>query len=308
VYAYEDLTGSVWFYTADGHTSRYQDGKMSTDPSLISKELVLRAAKILIPGQSNSFWSIQNDRVQKWKGNQRERDLGVIPWRNNTIVTSACEDNDGNLIVGTLGEGVFWLGTDGNWRHISTEQGLSSAFVLSLCMDREENLWVGTDGEGLDRIKRKTFHTPAEHHSWAVQSISGDESGGLWTAFNAHGVSYWITNSVQDFGVSRHQSAWTVLADHQQRVWVGTMDEGLFQFQTNQFQAAPGAEILGQQIFALLEDHAGQLWVGAQNGLARWNGQDWKIYTTRDGLSENIVRALAEDAAGNLWVDRKSVV
>src|ERR1035441_10080663 len=87
-------------------------------PALISKELVLRAAKVLIPGQPDSFWSIQNGRVQKWRNNQRERDLGVYPWRINTIVTSACEDSDGNLIVGTLGEGVFWLGADANWRHI----------------------------------------------------------------------------------------------------------------------------------------------------------------------------------------------
>jgi ligand-binding sensor domain-containing protein/signal transduction histidine kinase len=303
VYAYEDSTGCVWFYTADGRTSRYQDGKMSTDPSLISTELVFRATKILVPGPSGSFWNMQNGRVQKWEGNQRERDLGVCPWGINTIVTSACEDSNGNLIVGTLGEGVFWLGADGNWQHISTEQGLSSAFVLSLCMDREGNLWVGTDGEGLDRIKRKIFNTPSEHRSWVVQSISGGESGGLWTAFNAHGVSYWITNSVQDFGVSRHQSAWTVLVDRQQRVWVGTRDEGLFQFQTNHFQPAPGAEILGQQIFVLFEDHQGWLWAGTTNGLARWNGEDWKIFTTPDGL---VVRAIAEDAEGSLWIGTES--
>ena len=303
VYAYEDLTGCVWFYTADGRTSRYQNGKMSTDPSLISTELAFRAAKILVPGPTGSFWRMQNGRVEKWKGNQKERDLGFYPWRINTIVASACEDGEGNLIVGTLGEGVFWLGTDGNWRHLSTEQGLSSAFVLSLCLDREGNLWVGTDGEGLDRIKRKTFSTPTEHHSWVVQSISGDGSGGLWLAFNAHGVSCWITNSMQDFGVSRHQSAWTVLVDHQQRVWVGTMDEGLFQFQTNHFLPAPGAEILGPHIFALFEDHQGWLWAGTQNGLARWNGEDWKIYTTPDGL---VVRAIAEDAEGDLWIGTES--
>jgi ligand-binding sensor domain-containing protein/signal transduction histidine kinase len=306
VYAYEDLTGCVWFYTADGRTSRFQDVKMNTDPSLISRELVLRAAKVLIPGQSGSNWRMQMGRVQKWRNNQRERDLGVYPWRVNTIVTSACEDSDGNLIVGTLGEGVFWLGADGNWRHISTEQGLSSAFVLSLCMDREGSLWVGTDGEGLDRIKRKTFSTSSEHHSWVVQSISGDEAGGLWTAFNAHGVTFWFTNSAQDFGVGQGSNAWTVLVDRKQQIWVGTRGEGLFQFQTNHFQAAPGAEILGQQIFALFEDRAGQLWVGTQNGLARWNGQDWKIYTTHDGLSENIVRAIAEDAEGNLWIGTES--
>jgi ligand-binding sensor domain-containing protein/signal transduction histidine kinase len=306
LYAFEDAKGTVWFYTADGRTSRYQDGRMSTDPSLISKELVLRAAKILIPGQSNSFWSIQNGRVQKWKGNQRERDLGVYPWRINTIVKSAGEDSTGNLIVGTGGEGVFWLGADGNWRRISTEQGLSSAFVLSLCMDREGNLWVGTDGEGLDRIERKTFSTPTEHQSWVVQSICGDKSGGLWTAFNAHGVTCWLTNSAQDFGVGRGSNAWTILVDRKQQIWVGTRGEGLFQFQTNHFQPAPGAEILGQHIFALFEDRAGQLWAGTQNGLARWNGQDWKIYTTHDGLSENIVRAIAEDAEGGFWIGTES--
>jgi ligand-binding sensor domain-containing protein/signal transduction histidine kinase len=306
LYAFEDSKGIIWFYTADGRTSGYQDGKMSTDPSLISTELVLRVAKILVPGPAGSFWSLQNGRVEKWRNNQRERDLGVYPWRINTIVTSACADSDGNLIVGTRGEGVFWLGADGNWRRISTEQGLSSAFVLSLCMDREGNLWVGTDGEGLDRIKRKTFSTPTEHHSWVVQSISGDEFGGLWTAFNAHGVTYWFTNSAQDFGVGRGSNAWTALVDRKQQIWVGTRGEGLFQFQTDHFQPIPGTEILGQQIFALLEDHAGQLWVGAQNGLARWNGTDWKIYTTRDGLAENIVRAIAEDAEGNLWIGTES--
>jgi ligand-binding sensor domain-containing protein/signal transduction histidine kinase len=302
LYAYEDLTGTVWFYTADGHASRYENGKMETDPSLVSVELVFRATRRLVPGQSGGFWFLQDGHVQKWTGNQMQRDLGACPWGADSTVTSACEDLEGNLIVGTLTNGVFWYAADGRCRHISKEQGLSSAFVLSLCLDREGNLWVGTDGGGLDRIKRKVFNTPAEHHSWVAQSVSGDAAGGLWTAFNAHGVSYWITNSVQDFGVSRHQSAWAVLVDHRQQVWVGTQDEGLFQFQTNHFQPAPGAEILGSQIFALFEDHTGQLWAGTRNGLARWNGQDWKIYTPGDGLSENIVRALAEDAEGNLWV------
>ena len=56
----------------------------------------------------------------------------------------------------------------------------------------------------------------------------------------------------------------------------------------------------------MFEDHTGQLWAGTENGLARWNGQDWKIFTTRDGLSENTVRAIAEDAGGNLWVGTES--
>jgi ligand-binding sensor domain-containing protein/signal transduction histidine kinase len=276
-------------------------------PPALPIDQLIRVEKLdfILAEQRTGSWRLINGRVQKWNATQLEKDFGPYPWGNATV-TAACEDRDGNLIVGTLGAGIFWYEADGKCRQISKEQGLSSALVLSLCMDREGNLWVGTDGEGLDRIKRKIFDAPAEHHSWVVQSISGDESGGLWTAFNAHGVSYWITNSVQDFGVSRYQSAWTVLVDHKQQVWVGTLDEGLFLFHTNHFQPVPGAKILGQQIFALFEDHTGQLWVGTKNGLVRWNGQDWKIYTTRDGLSENIIRAVTEDAEGNLWIGTES--
>jgi ligand-binding sensor domain-containing protein/signal transduction histidine kinase len=302
VYAYEDATTNIWFYTAEGRSFRYHDGRM--DSTVLSAQLLFRAAKIQVPGKSG-FWQIMNGAVQKWEDNRPEKDYGPCPW-GNKIVTAACEDKDGNLIVGTLGAGIFWYDANGKYQNISTNQGLSSVYVLSLCPDREGNLWVGTDGNGLDRIKRKVFDTPAELHPWAAQSLSEDASGGLWVAFGALGVSYWGSNSVQDFHVGQGQAASEVLVDHQQQVWVGTRNEGLFLFETNHFQPAPGAETPGSQIFALFEDRGGQLWVGAQNGLACWNGRTWKLFTTHDGLSENAVRAIADDVAGNLWVGMES--
>jgi ligand-binding sensor domain-containing protein/signal transduction histidine kinase len=274
-------------------------------PSLaVDQNIPAQRSDFILTGASGGTWRLINGRVQKWSSSQLEKDLGVYPW-GNSPVTSACEDNDGNLVVGTKGAGVFWYEADGGDRQISTAQGLSSDLVLSLCMDRGGNLWVGTDGEGLNRVKRKIFTTPAEIRPLVAQSVSEDGHGGLWTAFNAHGVSYWITNSAQDFGVGQLSGAWTVLVDRQQQVWVGTREEGLFQFQTNHldhFQPAPGAEILGPWIYALFQDRQGQLWAGTQNGLADWDGQRWKLFTTQDGLSENVVRAIAQDAEGNLWV------
>ena len=344
----EDATGGVWFYTADAHLGRYQNGKMDVldfhipapaisrmiaaeksgplwitefeaggnsglfsfqpanfNPPTMAIDQSIRARQpdFILAGQNGGIWRLVDGHIQKWNWNasQPEKDLGPYPWGNATV-TSACEDNDGNLIVGTLGAGVFWFEADGNCRQISKAQGLASDFVLSLCLDHGGNLWAGTDGGGLSRIKPKIFRSPDRLRALAVQSVSEDDRGGLWTAFNFHGLSYWTTNSEKDFNVGRFQNAWTVLVDHKQQIWAGTRDEGLFLLQTNQFQPASGAEILGPQIFALFEDRAGQLWAGTQNGLARWNGQDWKLFTTLDGLSGNVVRAIAEDAGGNLWV------
>ena len=274
-------------------------------PSLaIDQSLPARQIDFILASPRGGTWRLLDGQVQKWNATALEKNLGPYPW-GNSPVTSACEDQNGNLIVGTLKSGVFWYAADGSYRQISKAQGLSSDFVLSLCIDRGGNLWVGTDGDGLNRVKRRIFNVPDELRPLAAQSISADEHNGLWTAFNAAGISLLITNSAQNFGVGRGSNAWTVLADQQQQVWVGTRDEGLFQFQTNSanhFQTAPGAQILGPWIYALFEDHRHQLWTGTQNGLARWDGRDWKLFTTRDGLSENNIRAIAEDAAGNLWI------
>jgi len=301
-----EKSGPLWIdeYEAGGTSGLFSFRTENFHPPtlVVDQSIPAQRSDFILAGVNGGTWRLIDGRVQKWNSNQLEKDLGPYPWANTNAVTSALEDNDGNLIVGTLGAGVFWYEADGKFRQISQAQGLSSDYVLSLCLDRGGNLWVGTDGEGLNRIKRKVFSVPTELRPLPAQSISADQHGGLWAAFTAHGVSFWNTNPAQNYAVSPQQSASTVLVDHRQHVWVGTLDEGLFGFQANHFVPAPGAEILGHQIFALFEDHIGQLWAGTQNGLARWNGQDWKLFTTQDGLSGNAVRAIAEDADGNLWV------
>ncbi len=293
----EYAVGELWGQMLSFRPSNFHPPTLVIDQSLQAHRL-----DFILAGQRGGTWRLMDGRVQKWNATQLEKDLGPYRWGNATV-TSACEDKAGNLIVGTLSAGIFWYGADGSCQQVSKAQGLSSDFVVSLCMDHDGNLWVGTDGEGLNGIRRKIFATPAGLHPWAAQSLSGDGAGGLWAAFNFHGLSYFITNSALDFGAGRNSNAWAVLVDRKQRVWAGTRDEGLFQFRTDHFQPVPGAEILGSQIFALFEDHQGWLWAGTRNGLARWNGEDWKIYTTPDGL---VVRAIAEDAEGNLWIGTES--
>jgi ligand-binding sensor domain-containing protein/signal transduction histidine kinase len=300
-----EKSGPVWIdeYAPGGFSGLVSFRPENFHPPTLVVEQNISAQRpdFILASAVGGTWRLIDGRVQKWNSSRLEKDFGAYPWGIKNV-TSACEDLDGNLIVGTLGDGVFWYEPDGKFRQISTAQGLSSDFVLSLCVDRGGNLWVGTDGEGLNRVKRKIFSVAGGLRPFPAQSIAADSLGGLWAAFNAHGVSYWTSNSVQNFAVSSQQSAWTVLADRRQQIWVGTLDEGLFRFQTNHFIPAPGAEILGPQIFALFESRDGQLWAGTQNGLANWDGRRWKLFTTADGLSENVVRAIAEDADGNFWI------
>ena len=56
----------------------------------------------------------------------------------------------------------------------------------------------------------------------------------------------------------------------------------------------------------MLQDRFGFLWIGTQNGLARYDGYSMVVYQWNpedpNSLSDNIVNALCEDHAGALWV------
>jgi signal transduction histidine kinase len=68
------------------------------------------------------------------------------------------------------------------------------------------------------------------------------------------------------------------------------------------FQVVPAALKIGRQIFALFPGRDGKLWVGGDNGLGGYDGQNWKFFSVHDGLPPNAVRALADDDRGNLWI------
>lgn len=335
--ACEDATGAVWLYTADGQLARFHNGAadvwnaggrnisncraviaensgpvwagMDTslsgmDPAAVASgrplpalhETPMRKLDALVASSRGGHWRLADGRVQHWTTNSLDRDLGAYPW-TNALFSTACEDRDGNLVVGTLGEGVFWFDAAGVASRISMKEGLSHNYILSLTADHEGNLWVGTDGGGLDCVKRQVFHAVEELRGPTIQSICDDGSGGVWLGINGGGIAHLTNGLVQRFGAEQGLPdlfVRSVFVDKQRRVWVGTYRGGLYEFADGRFRQAPGFDIINIEISAVHEDRAGNLWLGTQRGLVRRNGRDW--------VSSDVVRALADDAEGNLWI------
>ncbi len=55
------------------------------------------------------------------------------------------------------------------------------------------------------------------------------------------------------------------------------------------------------EVYDLLEDHQGYLWIATDHGLCRYDGYTFRIFTTEDGLTDNTVFDLLEDEAGRIW-------
>ena len=300
--AFEDKDHAIWFGTDQQNFFCWQDGVIGRPPyPELRKFLTYRAFHLFIPGANGANWQLQRGRVEKWLGDTLQSDYGPCPW-SNSIVTAACEDHEGNLLVGTRGAGVYWFDAGGVCHHLTTSDGLSQNFILSLYPDHEGDIWVGTDTGGLDRLRKNTFTSPPELAAGAALSVSEDAHGGLWTTFNLRGLTYFQTNAVQHLGIGHNSRPWSVLVAADQRVWAGTAGEGLFQFTNGSFQSVAGPAGLGAQVFALFQSRDGKIWVGAQNGLGCYDHGNWSFYDQRNGLPIGGVHALAEDDRGNLWL------
>lgn len=54
--------------------------------------------------------------------------------------------------------------------------------------------------------------------------------------------------------------------------------------------------------YAVTQDYNGYIWISTENGLMRFNGYDFKVYTTRDGLPDNEILGLYQDRTSRLWL------
>jgi diguanylate cyclase (GGDEF)-like protein len=206
---------------------------------------------------------------------------------------------------------------------LSLEQGLSQSAVMDVLQDRRGYIWLATE-DGLNRYDGVGFKV-YKHDATDVASlpdsfvwdVEEDGDGNLWIATRA-GLAMWerATDRMirKDNLGGRHIRALR-FAPKAKALWIATRDSGLLRLdletdQLKQFahDAADGASLIDDRVYALHVDGAGRLWVGTEGGLdlLRADGKGFAHYVPSASdpfsLSDAKVRALAADGAGALWV------
>ena len=58
----------------------------------------------------------------------------------------------------------------------------------------------------------------------------------------------------------------------------------------------------GSVVYDATQDKEGFMWFATENGLSRFDGKDFKTFTTKDGLPDNEILKLFLDSKGRLWI------
>ncbi len=262
-------------------------------------------------------------------------------------ISALYEDRSGTLWVGTKSGGLNQFDrTTGHFTHYRHDpndpHSLSHNNVLTIYEDQSGLLWIGTRGGGLNKFNRDTEqfapyqHDPNNPNSLshdAVSSIAEDQSGFLWIATEGGGLNRFDSRLNQmdsgDFVRYRHDpnnpnslsddNVWSIYLDSAGILWVGTEKGGLNRFDPHADEVSAfthyrhdpleATSINHNQITAITEDAAGDLWLGTLGGgLDKFDREAENFLTYRHNpddpgsLSHNIVASVYFDRAGTLWV------
>ena len=174
-------------------------------------------------------------------------------------------------------DGVMWIGT---WNGVSrydgktftnyrVKDGLVNPWVFAVAVDRDQSVWMGTEG-GVNRFDGKSWQTWTHKEGLGAENLLHLQQGA-----GMHNGS----EALEDIRGSRHKHN------------LNTLDEA-------------GKETYNENyVFSMMIDPEGVKWFGTWGGgLSRFDGKEWKNYTTRDGLAGNVVYAVSPDPAGGFWL------
>jgi ligand-binding sensor domain-containing protein/AraC-like DNA-binding protein len=293
------IGSSLWLISYQSQTSEFN---IFTSTDILGKD---RIRYIWDDMKSNlwiSFFSSYLNRFSNGTFTAFNESHGLTGKKINAVV----EDRKGNLLFGTLENGVFvyreekffkypipglnnlqlidmvedqkgvlWIGTksgllriaDSGSEMYTTRDGLSNNYITRIIEDSDCNLWVGTL-KGLNRIKKK-------------------QDGRI--GFESVLKSYTIT--------------W-LLEDRETSLWVGTYDSGIRRLRSGKFISYAPLEAHQEEIFiSLFQDRHGVAWVGTLEGkLFRCQGNDFIETLKIPGISGTGITAIVDDSYGNLWL------
>ncbi len=191
--------------------------------------------------------------------------------------------------------------------HIRAGQGsLVNDYVRALALDRDNALWLGTIG-GVNRYTGLIWHVITDEplSGQRINAVLTDHAGRVWIATENNGLV--LRDRTRWRHITAPESlpdnrAVTLFEDDTGRVWVATGTAVGRLAENNgswRFEPLDTRGLIGLPVFAFAQDTRGGLWLGGEQGAARWTAQEGIQRVVE--LEGQRVNAIYQAQDGVLW-------
>lgn len=228
-------------------------------------------------------------------------------------------DNGGILSLLTYQDGRFYVGQENNGitectaGAQTTTHHFPGLYAIAYRKLASGDEWIGTHGSGI-KIFKKGSTMPISIDSLSgkrIKDIAVDEAGNIYLAVFDNGLMVYRSDGTPvpllTAKLKLHNRYPNKLfIDSKGWLWIGHYNGvDIFDTRRQEMVDIPIDSVLRpSHTFAIAESHDGIIWVGSSVGLSRFDRKtgNWKHYSKRDGLCNEIICGIVEDDKGNLWL------
>ena len=257
-------------------------------------------------------------------------------------IRSILEDSEENIWVGTEGGGLFLQtcknGDCQGYQHFQSVGNASNVFSLHEVREGDQKLiYAGSQHVPYLQKISLSSNQAIEIEEFAnipgpVFTILQDKNLNIWLGTYNQGLSRWIPQQVGNYDKKlflqngdqksglKSNIIRKLLEDSQGNIWIGTGNglsmikepqtmNGIPEILTFLYDKEDPTSISHNYILDIYESKAGEIWVGTFGGGLNCllsindNGTaQFKRYTEKNGLPNNVIKNILEDNEGNLWL------
>jgi len=212
------------------------------------------------------------------------------------ISTVSCEKTDYDLLDPE---------DAGVWTLFNTTDGLPGNTVSDIQLDKRGNLWLTFPGQGCAKYVDGTWTSYVNTNSPLLSntvSCLEESADGSIIFGTSTGLSILSTTNTWDSYIDPVNTmiVTSVKVASDRSIWVGTSDQG-FYVNRGLGYIKTFTEVF-KKINVIEEDVLGNIWIGTDNGIIRWNGTSYNYLSQKEGLPDNRVTSIRRDSKKRLWI------
>jgi len=247
-------------------------------------------------------------------------DPGELRGKDLLLRTAKCDKN-GNLFIGTMGNGLWWVPRGEKqmrrYEYQNASLDLNTATIWTMFEDNQENLWVGCQNRGLLLIPQQK----SPFRSWkfidqhittggSLTSICAGDNGMTWCAVQNNGIFGFDALGRVVAHPTSPEGTYMIYRDALGRYWIGT-NAGLYAYNPSNGKFILKSTFKSGFINSITDDGKGKLFFSVYSqGFFTYdtNNEELRHFSMHDEegpkgrLHNDWIRKLFLDSQGRLWI------